>query len=498
MKFFLVHGHLDKCQPYIDALADRGHTRVGDPARVDFGLYDFMRSGQRRIFAEMHKNKTPMFIYPHAALSAYIWDGLVSSEIPAACNFTYGEGQRQIMAAYGYPHPTMAVGWPYGPIEPFRPRQAVQRILFAPKHPNGKRALIDQDQALNREVFQRLRTAGAELTVYYGHDLENNGLERVPGIQYIPSTLNLDGAVQQIRQADLVVAHDTFAYLSIAQGVPTLMFTGNQTPHVIGKPVKNWKSYRHIAKYPLDILDVTAKKAPALIERAASTDEDIHDWKERMIGQPFCGDRFVDAIEERANLRPSTPLPREDLWAYWRKPPAPNKPSSYLSDERNGRSQFLVDWVDRLHLPKDAPLLELGCNAGRNLSHLWRQGYRDLSAIEINPQAVDLLHATFLEMEVKILVGTIEEHIDQLPRYSLIFTVAVLVHLHPSSAWIFQKMAERTKYLITIEDEATNHGRHIARNYRRIFEGLGMKQVLYQRSVPGMNQAYVARMFTHE
>lgn len=48
--------------------------------------------------------------------------------------------------------------------------------------------------------------------------------------------------------------------------------------------------------YPLDILDEDVEET---VQMAIESDEPIRDWKANFIGQPFDGDRFVDAIEER-------------------------------------------------------------------------------------------------------------------------------------------------------------------------------------------------------
>ena len=46
----------------------------------------------------------------------------------------------------------------------------------------------------------------------------------------------------------------------------------------------------------LDILDEDVDEA---VQMAIESDEPIRDWKAAFIGQPFDGDKFVDAIEER-------------------------------------------------------------------------------------------------------------------------------------------------------------------------------------------------------
>ena len=61
MNFFVVHGHLDKCQAYIDALTRRGHERVDDFRTANVVLYDFVRRGHECMFLEIHRRNIPTF-----------------------------------------------------------------------------------------------------------------------------------------------------------------------------------------------------------------------------------------------------------------------------------------------------------------------------------------------------------------------------------------------------------------------------------------------------
>jgi len=64
-------------------------------------------------------------------------------------------------------------------------------------------------------------------------------------------------------------------------------------------------------------------------------------------------------------------------------------------------------------------------------------------------------------------------------HFDMIFTMALLQCLHPSSEWVFKEITDRTTFLITIEDELEHSfaWRHFPRNYKKVFERLGMKQI---------------------
>ena len=70
-------------------------------------------------------------------------------------------------------------------------------------------------------------------------------------------------------------------------------------------------------------------------------------------------------------------------------------------------------------------------------------------------------------------------------------------YLHSLTANRFLK---RSQMLITIEDEKNVSERHFPRNYRKIFDGLGMKQV-YEKHLSqneGLNKKFYARVFAKQ
>lgn len=169
-----------------------------------------------------------------------------------------------------------------------------------------------------------------------------------------------------------------------------------------------------------------------------------------------------------------------------------NQPCRYAIKKSAG---IVVELVKR-QLPVDARILELGCNMGLTLRCLWEAGYLDMTGVEINPVAIDYMRKFWPEMQIPIYEGTIEESIGKLAEYDLIFSKAVLCHVHHDGAWIFPEMVKRTRFIVTIEDERSRtSGRHFPRNYQEVFEELGVEQIEYIEEVPNMRAPYRARMF---
>jgi SAM-dependent methyltransferase len=188
----------------------------------------------------------------------------------------------------------------------------------------------------------------------------------------------------------------------------------------------------------------------------------------------------------------------EENQAFWRDS---HNPLSYLNAPRE-RTDFLVEVVAGLLLDSPA-ILEIGCNSGRNLFGLWDAGYRDLTGIEINLSAIRLMREARPDCTIAAIPHAVEDIIQQLPsrHFDVIYTMAVLLHLHQKSEWVFAEMVRIcAHYLITIEREDSNAKnpqgiqRHWRRNYRTVFEALGMRQLDVQNG-PGDLSKYVLRVF---
>jgi 2-polyprenyl-3-methyl-5-hydroxy-6-metoxy-1,4-benzoquinol methylase len=193
----------------------------------------------------------------------------------------------------------------------------------------------------------------------------------------------------------------------------------------------------------------------------------------------------------------------DELHRFWRDPTAPgNAPADYLSEATHPRSRLLVETLRR-HAAPPASVLELGCNAGRNLTFLHESGYGPLGAVEVNAKAVDLFrkHAPDAAAASEVRIGTLEEELPAIGdrAYDVVFSMAVLEHVHTESEGIFEHVARIAgSHVVTIEDEHHTSWRHFPRDYRRVFEGLGLEQVEERRCDPtehALSDVHVLRVF---
>jgi len=162
-----------------------------------------------------------------------------------------------------------------------------------------------------------------------------------------------------------------------------------------------------------------------------------------------------------------------------------------------GKSKFFHNLIAFIPLSKHTRILELGCNVGRNLNYLRSKGFTNLTGIELNSEAVKNSLKGF-----KIFNSSIEDYLRNFEnKYDLIFTMAALEHLPQESEWIFAEMVKRAKHIITIEDEHSLNKICFPRNYKKIFESLGMKQI-YECDCEGVHPTltknFRARVFQHK
>jgi len=206
---------------------------------------------------------------------------------------------------------------------------------------------------------------------------------------------------------------------------------------------------------------------------------------------------FYRKVVERVRHLYVKPLSLGQVLAFWRDPPiwSQNTPLSYLSGKE--RTDFLVGLILRFASLSDS-ILELGCNVGRNLQGLWNVGFRDLYGVDVNRDAVEMCARSgcakmLFNDALEVCLPTMNR------KFDLVFTMATLEHVHSDSAsQVFKAISAVTlKCLVTVEDEVGISPTHFARNYKRVFEGLGMRQVesVIPTRVRGLGLNFQARVF---
>jgi len=304
---FMCFNHQGKANKFLEALNHGGKYILLDcPGRyrnLKFVMADTDILGRRQRLENMrHAGVGRFFIYPHSARPDLVND-VYPEWVHTTAHFVVTETHAEVMRLYGYSRPIVPVGWSLCPQKKFRPRKEPRKILFAPIHPRCS----EIDQKVNRETFNRLRglaqAGDIKLTVRFINDLLKSGLERVehPNIAYTPGAMNQ--MYTQIDEADVVIAHQTMKYLAVARGVPTIAMATDLPTHIQMRQqpvlwVKNWAKYVDLLRYPYDILDCPDKNSVLnMLNAVIRENEQVNDWRARMIGSPFRKDRFVKKLE---------------------------------------------------------------------------------------------------------------------------------------------------------------------------------------------------------
>lgn len=128
------------------------------------------------------------------------------------------------------------------------------------------------------------------------------------------------------------------------------------------------------------------------------------------------------------------------------------------------------------------------------------RGFTDLHAIEISHPAIELLRATYPSLAdvLTIYEGTAEDWLVRFTpnQFSVTFAMGVLQHIHPDSSFVFEEMARVTKdEVIIMESERHTTQRTFERNYKKVFEQLGMVQIFEDETVPSLPG--ICRVFSH-
>ena len=311
MKFYLFN-HQNKGTTYINALTSAGHEYVPDynDSSIDFGFIDHDAGrggvGWRREIYAFEARGVPLFIYPHAARPMLQWDGMYSVYPKTKCNFVIGDGHVEVMQAFGYPLPIEKTGWALCPQKAFNTKKLNRklRVVFAPIHPNANGWIHPIDKHKNAVVFDGLLAllGDIDLTVRHIFRLQSNGLWKHKNVVFNMAQTKVDTCIEQIDSVDLIIAHQTFAYLAVARGKPLMMFGDDHIPHSGNRPenfryVQNFDKYKDILRYPVNFEDsYSSTTLLNSMKRAIQKDVGAK-WRDKFIGKPFDKNAFVEKVE---------------------------------------------------------------------------------------------------------------------------------------------------------------------------------------------------------
>jgi len=314
MGSFFYYEHQGKGLPYARALQQAGYQKSNkwnDPNLV-CGLYDYdfggASSSRYPSLVHLRDRDIPVLIYPHSARPMVQYDGMYSYWPHTKAMITIGPGHRKVMEAIGYQVPVEVCGWALCDQVPWKAIAVGTepiKVLFGPIHPNANGFLHSVDKAQNALVFQRLlEVPGIQLTVRHIKRLDLGGLWAAPGVKYVLA--NPNGSTGEIDAADVVVGHQTFAWLAVARGKPLIMFGDKLIPHSGNRLdgfrwAKNYEAYREIMRYPLEVeTDRNGDYLRRQIEQAMSQDVG-EKWRKQFVGKQLDPKQFAKTVQKYLN-----------------------------------------------------------------------------------------------------------------------------------------------------------------------------------------------------
>jgi SAM-dependent methyltransferase len=153
----------------------------------------------------------------------------------------------------------------------------------------------------------------------------------------------------------------------------------------------------------------------------------------------------------------------DDVHRRWTARSGAYSPEYYAYHGPNETSELLRETISR-RADADAEILELGCSSGRHLAHLFDHGYENVSGVEINADAFDVMDDQYPELAAggTFHHGAIEDVVPAFDddAFDVVYSVETLQHLHPDADWVFAELARVSEtLLVTVENEGRDGGR---------------------------------------
>lgn len=181
-----------------------------------------------------------------------------------------------------------------------------------------------------------------------------------------------------------------------------------------------------------------------------------------------------------------------DVRQGWADRSGEYSPAYYAYYGANETSELLRERFDAA-LDRDAAILEVGCSSGRHLAHLHDHGYENLTGVDVNADAFEVLAETYPDLAAdgtfyRDTIGDVVVEFDD-DQFDAVYSVETLQHLPPDCGPVFDDLARIAEdLLVTVENEGdgeqdgeVNYVREdlplYYRDWRRVFTDRGFRQV---------------------
>ena len=155
------------------------------------------------------------------------------------------------------------------------------------------------------------------------------------------------------------------------------------------------------------------------------------------------------------------------------------------------------DWVMTFETDTTAAILDLGCNIGRHLNHLFQYGYSNLHGVDASGAALDMLRERFPEMAAIATIkhDLFQRFLAQTPdgTYDVVYTNGITVEsVHPAFPLVRHLCRVAKKHVVfLIEDRHPPYPRFWSREFIR--HGFGMSVLIDPVTVMGSTKSEAGR-----
>jgi hypothetical protein len=342
-----VSDHHRASFPIARALHHAGHELDDDAADAFLIDFDPPLSGYRAAIDKHAGAGAKIILYPHGAGGPNLsYDGLWEPYERVDANLVTGIGHAEYLRRIEYPAAVHVVGWTTGETRPFRPRNTIEHVVFAPLHTNADGSIPKQFAEANATTFRKLLEGPWRLTVRHLGELEQIGLWREDGVAFVDARTSPLHAEMDV--ADAVVAGDgTFPNVAISRGVPTVLY--NQLAPILGLPgeeparLRRAARYEDYIRYPFDVADGPLDE---VLHTAAGSEDAIVHWRRRFHGDAMDPRRVVSVIE--SIVAGEAPVEIDPTRAFT---------TLAFADELVGRPELLRAYAAQVTIADDASLL---------------------------------------------------------------------------------------------------------------------------------------------
>ncbi|QIO23426.1 bifunctional 2-polyprenyl-6-hydroxyphenol methylase/3-demethylubiquinol 3-O-methyltransferase UbiG [Haloarcula sp. JP-L23] len=151
-----------------------------------------------------------------------------------------------------------------------------------------------------------------------------------------------------------------------------------------------------------------------------------------------------------------------DVRSEWAERSGEYSPTYYAHYGPDETSE-LVQSILETEVGREASVLEVGCGVGRHLAALADAGFSDLTGVDVNPAALDVLAETYPELAEtgSFHAEAIEEYATDVAddAFDAVYSVETLQHIHPDVEWVFDDIARIAgELVVTVENESGEYG----------------------------------------